>query len=75
MKYFRTEIIKTRLFSGGINHKTITHILFENSKIGWNFESSMPILKGFIFKKVQEILVFSKAWDDMTKEERISFSN
>jgi hypothetical protein len=75
MKYFKTEIIKTRLFSGGINHKTITQVLHENSKIGWDFEGSMPILKGFIFKKIQEILIFSKEWDNMTKEEKISFSN
>ncbi|MFH1051549.1 MAG: hypothetical protein V1779_11555 [bacterium] len=75
MKHFKTEVIKTKLFTGRINQNSITKLLFENAKNGWQFEGGLPIFKGIFFKKFHEILIFSKEWDNLTKEEKLLFGS
>lgn len=60
MKTFKTEIVKTKLFSGKIYEDKLLSILHSSNADGWQLESTATLLRGFIFKKMQCMLIFSK---------------
>ena len=60
MKDFKTMVIKTKFFSGKINTKEVEDMLHKEDEMGWKFEGTLPIVQGFIFKKIHQIMIFSK---------------
>ncbi|OGU56063.1 MAG: hypothetical protein A2X64_05210 [Ignavibacteria bacterium GWF2_33_9] len=61
MKSYKTEIINTTFFTGKMNQFFLMQVLENSSKEGWELKSSITLVRGLIFKKIQNILIFEKS--------------